>query len=234
MAIAGPRRARNRVGGWLAPALLALVVLVAMIAVGGLLPSLRNPFGTETRDRSGPAVLKSLEDLSEYRAATANLEVIVDVEEDARNVPSFIKGERTLFVAAGSVDAVVDFGRLGRGAVRVSDDRRAVTITLPPARLSRARVDPRRSRVVDRQRGLVDRAGGIFSDNPTSERELYLLAEDKLAAAARDPAAGLLQRAEQNMRATLTSLMRSLGFRRVSVRFTRPGAQTDSGAAPAR
>jgi hypothetical protein len=49
-------------------------------------------------------------------------------------------------------------------------------------------------------------------------QELYPLAEEKLAAAARD-GSGLLDRAEQNTRLMLVGLLRSLGFTRVEVRF---------------
>src|SRR3954471_17584101 len=87
-------------------------IVVALVAGGWLLasaiPSL-NPFHTETIDRSPPAVLKSISKLSEYRAATAHLQQIVDVEEDAKYLPSFLKGSKTILVAAGAVDASVDF-----------------------------------------------------------------------------------------------------------------------------
>ena len=85
----------------------------------------------------------------------------------------------------------------------------------------RARVDLDRSRVFDRDRGLLDRIGSAFEDNPSNERELLVLAERKLeAAAAADR--GVLQAAERNTRAMLESLMRGLGFERVTVRFERP------------
>jgi len=202
-------------------AALAVVVLgvIALAAVVPGFPDL-NPFDTETKDRSGPVVLRSLERLTEYRAASANLEVIVDVEEDGI-LPGFLQGEKTLLVAAGRVDASVDFRNLGPGALQVSEDRRAVTITLPAARLEKAQVDLERSRVFDRDRGLLDRIGGVFQDNPSNERELLLLAERKLqAAAAADQ--GVLQAAERNTRAMLDSLMRGLGFEEVTVRFERP------------
>ena len=204
-----------------------LVVVAAAVVLGVVLLSTAipgfpdlNPFDTETKDRSQPAVLRSIERLTEYRAATANLEVIVDVEEDGI-LPGFLQGEKTLLVAAGRVDASVDFRNLGRRGLQVSEDRRSVTITLPAARLQEARVDLDRSRVFDRDRGLLDRIGSVFQDNPSNERELLILAERKLeAAAAADR--GVLQAAERNTRAMLESLMRGLGFERVTVRFERP------------
>jgi L-cysteine/cystine lyase len=200
----GPRAGRTGSGG----------------LISGGLPSL-NPFATEEKDRSQPVVLRSIARLEEFRAARANLQVVLDVEQDAKYLPDFLKGERTLFVAAGTVDATVDFRRLRGDAVRVSEDRRSATITLPAPRLSEATVDPARSRVFDRSRGLLDRVEGVFEDSPTGERELLLKAEQKLLEAARaDP--GLLRSAERNTRDTLTGLLRALGFERVTIRFTAP------------
>jgi hypothetical protein len=201
-------------------AVLALVGLGLLALITGGLPSL-NPFATEEKDRSGPVVLRSIARLEEFRAARANLQVVIDVEQDAKYLPDFLKGERTLFVAAGTVDATVDFRRLRGDAVRVSEDRRSATITLAAPRLSEATVDPSRSRVFDRSRGLLDRVEGVFEDSPTGEQELLLKAEQKLLEAARaDP--GLLRSAERNTRDTLTGLLRALGFQRVTIRFTAP------------
>jgi hypothetical protein len=210
---------RRRLSG---PVLLIAAAVALIVLLPALIPAL-NPFKEETVDRSGPVLLKSLENLSEYRAASANLQVVVDVEKDTNLVPSFIKGERTLFVAAGNVDAAVDFGGLGKSpdAVRVSGDRKEVAITLPPARLTEARPDPERSRVYDRDRGALDRIGEAFSDDGgAAQPELYVLAEQKLTeAAASDPA--LLRTAERNTRSMLEGMMRGLGFEKVTIRFER-------------
>ena len=199
-----------------------VAVVAVLLLVPALVPSL-NPFHEETVDRSQPVLLKSLENLSEYRAATANLQVVVDVEEDTGLIPSWLKGERTLFVAAGSVDAAVDFSALSRDerAVRVSDDRRSATITLPAPTLSEPRIDPDRTRVYDRDRGLFDRVEDAVSDRPGDEQPLYQLAEEKLGeAAAAEPE--LRRTAERNTRAMLEGMLRGLGFERVTVRFAQP------------
>lgn len=208
---------KNRRGGFLSFALGAAVFVGAGMFLALLIPSL-NPFRTETIDRSQPAVLKSIEKLSEFRAATANLQVVVDVEKDANLLPSFIKGEKTLFVAAGRVDAGVDFSKLKGSAVRVSEDRRTVDITLPLPQLSEAALNLERSRIYDRDRGLVDRIESVLEDSPTQDRELYLLAERKLFEAAReDPA--LLEAAQDNTRGMLLNLLTALGFEKVTVTF---------------
>jgi hypothetical protein len=196
-------------------AAVALLIVALIAAVGSL-----NPFGSETKDRSGPVLLKSLEDLSQYRAASANMQVVVDVEQDDKLLPSFIRGERTLFVAAGTVDAAVDFSGLSKdpSAVKVSDDRKAVTITLPAATLTEARLDPSRSRVYDRDRGITNRVEDVFSDNPGDEQPVYELATRKLSDAAKaDPE--LRKRAQENTQHMLEGMMRGLGFEQVTVKF---------------
>jgi hypothetical protein len=211
---------RRRLSG---PLFLVAAVVALLVLLPVLIPAL-NPFKEKTVDRSGPVLLKSLENLSEYRAASANLQVVVDVEHDTELVPSFIKGERTLFVAAGNVDAAVDFARLSRspGALRVSGDRKEVAITLPPARLTEPRLDQGRTRVYDRDRGALDRIEDALSDDGgADQQELYVLAERKLTeAAASDPA--LLQTAERNTRSMLEGMMHGLGFEKVTIRFDRP------------
>jgi hypothetical protein len=203
-----------------------LVVLVVVL-VGGfllvgwvrdLLPNWGNPFGTETIDRSGPAVLKSVQNLHDFRAASGHFEVIVDVEQDTRLVPDSIKGERVLFVAIGSVDAGVDFSGLDEGAVEVSDDRRSVVLELPPATLNEPDLDLDRSYVYDRDRGAIDRIQSLFGDDAGVQSDLLPLAEEKLAAAARN-GSGLVSRAERNTRLMLEGLLRSLGFTTVDIRF---------------
>jgi Protein of unknown function (DUF4230) len=206
----------------LAALLLALAVLLLAVTLAGLRlwPSLPNPFASREVDRSQPVLLKTIEDLRIHKAASGNFQVLVDLEESSTGIPLVIKGERTLFVAAGSVDAEVDFSAIDKGAIRVSEDRRSAQITLPRAHLTKAHVDPDRSYVFSRKRGLLDRLGGVLSDNPTSERQLYQLAESKLEQAAAE--SGLVERAEQNTRAMLESMLRSLGYTDVTVTFRDP------------
>jgi hypothetical protein len=165
-------------------------------------------------------LLKAIEDLEVFKAATGNFQVVVDLEKGTGRIPLLIKGERTLFVAGGSVDAEVDFSGIGEGAIKVSADGERVEVTLPRARLTQARIDPAQSQVFSRERGLLDRLGSVLSDNPTSERELYQLAQARMQAAAGQ--SDLLARAEQNTRAMLESMLRSLGYTDVTVTFRDP------------
>jgi hypothetical protein len=213
------RRRRGVLGG--AARVVAVIVAVllgwtGLQHVGDLLPDWGNPFKTEEVDRTGPAVLKALADLHEYRAATGSYQVMLDVEQDAKYLPSFLKGQRTLFLAQGSVDAAVDFSGLGPEAVVVNPDGSA-SIALPHARLTKPVLDTAASRVVDRDRGLLDRIGSVFTDSPTGEHDLYAAAEPKLRAAANESA--LIAKAEENTTGMLTRLLGALGIDRVSVTY---------------
>lgn len=214
-----PRRATRRpMPLRVVAAAIAVVILVVLaFRLVDLLPSWGNPVQERVVDRSTPPLMLALDDLSEYHAATGTFQVVIDQERDRRYVPSVISGERTAFLATGTVDAHVDFSALGADRVKMSADRRTVTISLPAPRLGQVRVDPTKSRVLDRDRGVVERVGAMFEDNPSGEGELYSLAEKKVARAAAN--SDLQHRAEDNTRAMLTSLTRSLGFTKVTIRF---------------
>jgi Protein of unknown function (DUF4230) len=186
-----------------------------------VLPSLDNPFGSEEVDRTGPAVLHALQDVSRYEAATGDFQVLVDVEHDAAYLPDAVRGDRTVFLAQGSVDASVDFTGITDDAIRVAEDG-SVTVTLPEATLSEARIDAEESRIVARDRGLLDRLGSVVSDNPVDDTELYVRAEDRLGEAAVE--AGLADRAEANTRRMLEGLLGDLGYDDVTVVFESPPA----------
>jgi hypothetical protein len=218
MAAATERRRERTWGVVIAVVAVAVLVLFLVVrAVVGLIPSLSDPFATETVDRTGPALLRALDDLSEYRAAEGQFQVVVDVEERTRFLPSFLKGERSVFLAGGTVAASVDFSNLDEDAIRVSEEGTTAHIELPAASLSEAVVRPERSYVIDRDRGVLDRLGSVVSDSPTSERELYLLAGEKLEAAARE--SELVDRAEENTEAMLGTMLGALGYEDVTVSF---------------
>ena len=192
-----------------------LLVAAAIVA----LQLLGNPFATTTVDRSLPPLLVELRDLADYHAAQGQFEVTVDREDDVALLPSVIAGERVQYAALGSVDAVVDFGALTDAAITLPQGEGIVTVTLPEPVLATPVLDLEHSHVMNRDRGLLNRIGGLFSDNPTSEHALQAAAIEKVAAAAE--ASGLRSRAEQNTRSMLTAMLGALGFDEVEIRFER-------------
>ncbi len=199
--------------------LVALALAVALLLVVGLVTGvlgIGNPFATTTIDRSPPAVLKELTNLSTYSAAEGRYEQTIDVEDDVSILPSFLAGEHTVFLAQGSVDARVDFSGLATDAVQLRGEK-AVTVTLPEPTLGKAVIDMHASRVASHDRGLLNRVGAVFSDNPNGEQRLYQLAQKKLGAAAKH--GDLVARAETNTTGMLQGLLGKVGFTDVHVNF---------------
>ncbi|MGW0867255.1 DUF4230 domain-containing protein [Streptomyces sp. NPDC002611] len=213
------KRLPRRMPGW-AKVVGALVLVLIVFFAGirlSVIPGLKNLFGTDTHDRSGPALLKSIQDISRYDAASGNFQVVVDLEKDARFLPDAIRGTRTLYVGAGTVDAYVDLGKVGENDVKVNGDRTSATLRLPHARLGKPALDPDRSYAVSKQRGLFDRLGDLFSDNPNGEQAVQKLAVRHIGDAAKE--SELTARAEKNATGMLEGLLRSLGFKEVRVSY---------------
>jgi hypothetical protein len=217
---ARPRRGVSLTG--IVQTMVVGALAVGLLLIGGVLTgilSIGNPFATTTIDRSPPALLQQLGNLTRYSAAQGHFESTIDVEDHTSLLPSFLAGERTVFIAQGTVDATVDFSKLSTDAVQVAGDH-AVTITLPEPHLARPVIDPAKSHVATRSRGILTRIGGMFTDNPTGDQRFDVLAQHKLAAAAKE--SPLVSRAEQNTTKMLQGFLGKLGYTDVTVSYTTP------------
>jgi hypothetical protein len=218
-----PVRERRRPGGclfWLA-GLVALVVVVALGAkLTGLWPSLHNPFASKKTDRSQPALLLSIQDLSRFEAASGNFQIVIDVQKDRSYIPDIIFNDRTLFVAAGSVDAYVDFSHIGSGDIKDSADHKTATISLPAPQLEPANIDTSKSYVFAQQRGLWNRLTGAVDNDPNKMQELYKLGTQRITDAAK--ASDLAERAGENTKKMLEQLLRSLGYTTITITVASP------------
>jgi Protein of unknown function (DUF4230) len=207
----------------LAAAIAGVLVVVLVLSAAHILPQLRNPFGETTIDRSQPALLKSITQLSRYEAASGSFQVVVDLTRRAAFLPSFLEGSETLFIGEGTDIAFVDFGHLSGAAVRVSANRAVVTVTLPHAQLEPATLNVTQSYVFAQQQGLLNRVSNFFAGNPNSQQQVYVLAQQKIQTAAQH--SPLLAEAQKNTQNMLAGLLRSLGFQQINVAF--------AGSAPA-
>ncbi len=212
----GGRRRRPSLLGLLALAGVALLVFVGVGFANGWL-GLDHLFSTRTTDRSAPVILHKLNNLSSYQAASATLSVTVDEEKDISILPQFLAGSRVIYSGYGTVDAAVNLGALDAAHVAHRPDGTLV-VTLPHARLQGAQLDARHSHVMNRDRGLLDRLGGIFVDNPTSDHALEQAAVTKMNAAARKT--NLVARAEHNTTTMIQRLGAAAGVDHIDVRFS--------------
>jgi hypothetical protein len=205
-----------------APSATALVGIIAALAVAllllvglGIAPF--DPFATETVDRSGPALLERMRSLEEFTAAEATFVQDVDLEQDAAYLPDFLKGERVVALVTGQVRATVDFSNLDEDAVQVSEDGDTITVTLPEPELQDAEIEESGTRIVTRDRGLIDRIEDVFSSNPFDDTQLYAAAESKLDEAA--DASDLTETARENTEEWLVTFLGAAGFEEVRVEW---------------
>lgn len=196
---------------------LCTVALVGLLAVVVL-----DPFSSETIDRSGPAVLAQVRKLEEFTAAEGSFTQDVDIEKDAKYLPDFVAGERVTALVTGSVRATVDFSGLDEDAVEVSKDGTSIQLTLPDPVLSDADIEESSTRIINRDRGVVDRIDDFFSGNPTDDSELFVAAERKLEAAAEE--SDLVEEARRNTELWLTTFLGAAGFDEVTITWTEPPA----------
>ena len=201
-----------------AGALVVVIVLALVASAIHLLPQLRNPFSEQTTERSGPVLLQSIVQLSKYEAAEGNFQVVVDISSGGSFLPSFLEGSDTMFIGVGTDNAYVDFSKLKGKDVQTSADRLSATLILPPAQLEPAQLDVQQSYVFAQQQGLFTRVNSFLSGNPNSQQAVYELAQKQIEGAAAK--SQLIQDAERNTTTMLTSLLQSLGFKNISVKYT--------------
>jgi hypothetical protein len=192
------------------PILKVLVgVLVLALAVVGILNMTGfSPFPSLRTDRSQPALLKSIKDISQYHAAVGNFETVLDVEDNVAGIPTVIAGRRTLFVAAGTVNAYVDLSGFADKDLTLSADGKSVTVRLPEPQLDKPNLDHDRSYVFSQDRGIVDRIADAME--APQQAEFFKLAETKLTSAAEE--SRLREQAVENTRTMLTGMFSSLGI----------------------
>lgn len=163
-------------------------------------------------------LLQSIVELSKYEAASGNFQVVVDISSNGSILPSFLEGSDTLFIGIGTENAYVDFSKLKGQDVTVSADRLTASLILPKAQLDPAQLNVQQSYVFAQQQGLFTRINNFLSGNPNSQQAVYELAQKQIEGAAAK--SQLVADAEKNTTAMLTSLLQSLGFKNISVKYT--------------
>jgi hypothetical protein len=159
-------------------------------------------------DVSSPTVVEMIQKLSRLETVEYSLDKIVEGERQSAFLPDFLAGDKLLLVAHGEVVAGIDLGQLKAGDVVVSGD--TVHVHLPTAQIFTTRIDNSRTRVYSRTTGV------LVASDPNLESDVRQTAEQQITQAASDD--GILDKATQNARTSVTALLYQLGFRTVDVK----------------
>lgn len=193
---------------------LGLVVVLAG-GVGWLLHSLSAtaPPPVVHTVRPMPNVVTAIRDLSRLETTSYHVERVVDLTETQERLFGLVEAEDALLlVAAGDVIAGIDFGKLEDEHVDADWEQKRVTLTLPPPEILTSRLDNEHTYVHTRDTDL------LADRNERLETKARNEAERLIVEAAHE--AGVLKRARDNARRTVDSLVRSLGFEEVEIRFS--------------
>jgi hypothetical protein len=162
-----------------------------------------------TFDTSVPVVVEKMQRLSRLETVVYSLDTVVEGERSTPLLPDALAGDRILLVVHGQSIAGIDLGQLKPEDVRIDDGGRGIHVTLPPSQLFATTLDEQHTRVYERTTGL------LVAADQNLESETRAKAQDQLQQAALSD--GILDVARKNARATIATLLYSLGFQKVEV-----------------
>ncbi len=202
-----------------------LVVLVSLLlgagalavfirhATSGILARVANSITgrTTTFDTSVPAVVQRIQRLNRLETVVYSIDTIVEGSKSSAVLPDLLAGDRILLVVHGQSIAGIDLGQLKPEDVHIetSNGSQSIHVTLPPSQIFMTTLDNQHTRVYLRSTGVLVPA------DPNLETNTRAKAEQQLQQSAL--ADGILDTASKNARATLTTLLYSLGFKQVDV-----------------
>ena len=182
---------------------LAIVVLLALFLVK------KNLFTTqETTNRA--AVIKQIQSLSRLETASYTIEKIIDKGSSGGNaIQRLLFGDKILLIAHGQANAGFDLELVSEKDIFV--DGKNLRVKLPKPQILTVTLDNTKTRVYDRQRGILT----------TNEKDLETQARIEAEKSIRDAACqgNILQQAADNARKQMTSIFNSLGFETVTIQI---------------
>jgi Protein of unknown function (DUF4230) len=188
----------------------AVVVFIRQATVG--IPARLASFitgRTTTFDTSVPAVVQKIQRLNRLETVVYSIDTVVEGSKSSAVLPDLLAGDRLLLVVHGQSIAGIDLAQLKPEDVRITNSGQTIHVTLPPSQVFLTSIDNQHTRVYMRSTGVLVPA------DPNLETDTRAKAEQQLQASALSD--GILDTASKNARATVTTLLYSLGFHEVVV-----------------
>jgi hypothetical protein len=167
-------------------------------------PSALLPQPTPTIYPSAATVLEGVQSLSRLETASYQMEKVITAES-GQGPLGFLFGDKLLLIAYGEMIAGVDLSYIGPSDLMTTDDG-TVYMRLPAAEVFVATLDNSRTYVYDRRTGVAGMNMQLESAARQEAERLMLQAAIET---------GLLEKAEENARDVLRTLLLGLGFEHV-------------------
>lgn len=190
---------------------LAIVVLAAAIGVGLVrygytLPVVGWLSQVPQQTTTSPVVIEGIKDLDQLATVRSTESVVITKQSGGSGLRQFLTGEKLVLVATGNVEAGMDLSGLNKSDVKVSG--KSVTIRLPQSKILSTSLDEDKTRVYDRQQGLLNiRPSDAMAEEARkdAEREILVAAEKN----------GIRDQARKNAESSIRALITTLGFEKV-------------------
>jgi Protein of unknown function (DUF4230) len=166
---------------------------------------------TTAFDTSVPAVVQRIQRLNRLETVVYSIDTVVEGTKSSPVLPDLLAGDRILLVVHGQSIAGIDLAQLKPEDVRIDSKNgvQSIHVTLPASQLFITTLDNQHTRVYARSTGL------LVPVDQNLESDTRVKAEQQLQQSAL--ADGILDTARKNARATVTTLLYSLGFQQVDV-----------------
>jgi len=150
---------------------------------------------------SGDAIVQQIRQISRLETTTYTIERVIEARVSDERFPDWLRGDRLLLIANGTVVAGVDMERLQPSDVVVAEDGKSITLTLPPVQIFNLDniLNNSKTRVYDRQQGL------LAPPNSDLETEARRAAESQLLNAACEEE--IMERATEDAREAVTKML---------------------------
>ena len=181
------------------------VSIIALLAGAGLASwFFLRPGGSRTRiDAGRDAVVKEMRQLGRLETSSFTIEKIIEAKKEEggpwRNI---LFGDKLLLIANGEVVAGYDLSTLSENDVEKTSG--TLRLKLPAPEILSVRLDNEKTRVYDRDQGILSRG------DKDLESEARLAAEQSIRDAA--CTAGILREAEENAVKQLRAVLGALGY----------------------
>jgi hypothetical protein len=164
---------------------------------------------TTTIEASVPAVVEKIQRLNRLETVVYSLDTVVEGDRTSPVLPDILAGDKLLLVVHGQSIAGIDLSQLKSEDVRIDPANHSIHVTLPASQLFVTTLDNQHTRVFARSTGL------LVPVDQSLESDTRAKAQEQLQQAALTD--GILDAARKNARATVTTLLYSLGFQSVDV-----------------
>ncbi len=177
--------------------------------------NLFKPQPVELKLASSSLIVDRIQNLQELTTTVQTMEKIVPTSAERRLGDFPVATTRLLYIARGEIKAGIDLSQLSDRDIKVNNITQTIEINLPPAKILDSKIDVNNSRVYDYDRGFLNLGPDVAPQLQTLAQQNTLTEIVSTACSQ-----GILDTANLRAKQSITQLLTSLGYVRVTVNTT--------------